>query len=514
MAELPTLTLGTSFVRIEEVVALAQGRARVALSNDPAYRAQLEASLALLRRALAQGQAVYGVTTGFGDSCEVAVPESEIRTLPMNLVRFHGCGTGTLFTQEQCAAILAARLVSLARGYSGVRPRMLEALCQLLNARVIPAIPSEGSVGASGDLTPLSYVAAVVAGEREAYVDGQLCDAAPALAHAGLTALALEPKESLAIMNGTSAMTGLACLAHHAALRLSRLATALTAMACDVLHGVPAHFHERISALKPHPGQLTCSRWLREDLQWNSDAQHSRPRDRLQDRYSLRCAPQVIGVSLDALQMARGMIEIELGSVNDNPILDPQSNEPLFSGNFYGGHICFAMDALKNTIANLADLLDRQLALLCNPVTNAGLPANLVGAPGPAAQAHFGFKAMQITCSALTAEALKLTMPASAFSRSTENHNQDKVSMGTIAARDCLRIVELSETVAVIHLLALCQAVDLRAGANCHARSRELHAAVRTAIPAHREDRRMDHDIQQLLQRYRNDELPIGEVSP
>ncbi len=512
MPELPTITLGSEPLRIEHVVALANGRARVALSTDPSYLGHLEQGLALLQRALSDGQAVYGVTTGFGDSCEVAIPESQIRMLPMNLVRFHGCGTGLLFTQEQCAAVLAARLGSLARGYSGVRPRLLEALCVLLNQRVIPAIPSEGSVGASGDLTPLSYIAAAVSGEREVYVDGVVRDARETLAAQGIAPLELEPKESLAIMNGTSAMTGLACLAHHATLRLCRLSTALTAMACDVLHGVASHFHERMGALKPHPGQITCARWLREDLEWpgHTDAK-TRPRARLQDRYSLRCAPQVIGVTLDALQMARAMIEIELNSVNDNPILDPESGELLFGGNFYGGHVCFAMDALKNTVANLADLVDRQLVLLCNPTTNAGLPANLVGASEPAARAHFGFKAMQITCSALTAEALKLTMPASAFSRSTENHNQDKVSMGTIAARDCLRIVELTETVAVIHLLALCQAVDLRKQANCHERSLQLHGAVRSQVPAHREDRRMDGDIALVLQRYRNDELPIGE---
>ncbi len=310
-------------------------------------------------------------------------------------------------------------------------------------------------------------------------------------------------------MNGTSAMTGLACLAHRASARLARFATALTAMACDVLHGVPAHFHERVAALKPHPGQITCSAWLRQDLEWPDASE--RPRARLQDRYSLRCAPHVIGVTLDALEMARGMIEVELNSVNDNPILDPESDEVLFGGNFYGGHMCFALDSLKNTVANLADLMDRQLALLCNPVTSAGLPANLVGVPEPAARAHFGFKAMQISCSALTAEALKLTMPASVFSRSTENHNQDKVSMGTIAARDCLRIVELTETAAAIHLLALCQAADLRALENCHVRTRALHAAVRAEVPSHREDRRMDGDIAWVLERLRADRLPIGE---
>lgn len=507
---LPTLEVGPRPLSIEDVLALARGRARPAVSTSAAYRAQLQAGLALLRAAIDRGDAVYGVTTGFGDSCEVAVPRDEIANLPFNLFRFHGCGTGALFSEEEGAAIVAARLASLARGFSGVRPELLEGLCGLLTQRVIPCIPSEGSVGASGDLTPLSYIAACLAGEREVYSNGVVTPAREALLKASLTPLLLEPKESLAIMNGTSAMTGLACLAFDRALRLSRFSAALTAMACDVLHGVPAHFHERIASLKAHPGQVTCSRWLREDLQWPEIQE--RERDRLQDRYSLRCAPQVIGVALDALSFSRGLIETEVNSVNDNPILDWVTESVLFGGNFYGGHICFAMDGLKNVVANLADLLDRQLALLCNPTTNAGLPANLIGVSGPASQAHFGFKAMQITCSALTAEALKLTMPASVFSRSTENHNQDKVSMGTIAARDCLRILELTETVAVVHLLALSQAADLRDLRNCHLRTRALHGSVRGHVPRHTADRRMDGDIAAILKLYRHGELPIGEA--
>jgi histidine ammonia-lyase len=513
MPDIAICVLGETPVGIDEVIALARGHARPRLSDDPSYVRRLRASHALLARALEAGQPVYGVTTGFGDSGDVEVPASEVRRLPLNLLRFHGCGTGTPWSREQCAAILAARLTTLARGYSGVRPELLGGLCGLLDRGVVPVIPSEGSVGASGDLTPLSYVAAVLAGEREAYHRGEVRPAAEALAAAGLAPLALEPKESLAIMNGTSAMTGLACLVHGASLRLARVAAALTAMACDVLHGVPGHFHPRVDALKPHAGQRLCARWLREDLEWQPGIQElPRPRARLQDRYSLRCAPQVIGVTIDALRMTREIIEVELNSVNDNPIVDPESDEVLFGGNFYGGHVCFAMDSLKTSVANLADLLDRQLALLCNPATSAGLPANLVGAAEPAARSHFGFKAMQISASALAAEALKLTMPASVFSRSTENHNQDKVSMGTVAARDAARIVELTETVAAIHLLALCQAVDLRAMDNCHERTKLLHAAVRRHVPMHQEDRRMDVDIQLVLGRLRGDQLPFGEA--
>jgi histidine ammonia-lyase len=219
----------------------------------------------------------------------------------------------------------------------------------------------------------------------------------------------------------------------------------------------------------------------------------------------------VIGVLLDALPWIRSTLEVELNSVNDNPLIDPVTGRILRSGNFYGGHVCQAMDTLKTAVAGIADLHDRQLALVCNPQTNNGLPSNLVAAGDAAQLVHFGFKAMQITASALTAEALKLTMPAAAFSRSTENHNQDKVSMGTIAARDCQRILELAETVSIIHLMALCQAVDLR-GEALPKPLRSVHETVRKHVDFTVEDRAMDGDIQRLLTAHRDGSLSLGAI--
>jgi len=261
--------------------------------------------------------------------------------------------------------------------------------------------------------------------------------------------------------------------------------------------------------VKPHPGSAMCATWIRDDLEYGPGAA-AVAGARVQDRYSIRCAPHVIGVLLDALAMFRPILETEVNSVNDNPIIDAERDEVLHGGNFYGGHVAFAMDGLKMAVANVADLLDRQLALLCSPTTSHGLPANLVALEGGSQVAHHGFKAMQITASALTAEALKLTMPASAFSRSTESHNQDKVSMGSIAARDCLRVLELTETVAIVELLALCQAVDLRGVESCKRRSRELHAAIRTLAPRNDGDRRMDVDIDAVLASFRRGDLPVG----
>jgi histidine ammonia-lyase len=311
-------------------------------------------------------------------------------------------------------------------------------------------------------------------------------------------------------MNGTSMMTGLACLSFDRARQLGRLAASLSAMASDVLRGNASHFDARIFALKPHPGQSACAAWIRQDLDLSAAEAAAAPRARVQDRYSLRCAPHVIGVLLDALAMFQPVLEVEINSVNDNPIIDAENDEVLHGGNFYGGHVAFAMDGLKAAVANVADLLDRQMALLCNPVTSAGLPADLVARE--AGVAHHGFKAMQISASALTAEALKLTMPASVFSRSTESHNQDKVSMGSIAARDCQRVLDLSETVAVIELLALCQAVDLRSPEACRPGSRRMHAAVRQLVARNDADRRQDLDIARVLETYRSGGLPCGSA--
>jgi len=509
-SERPALNVGAGPLSIEELLLLARGQRRARLGRNPELRARIESGRALLQRAVTRDEAIYGVTTGVGDSVEVRVSPDLVEQLPHNLMRFHGVGTGALLTDEQSLATVAARLLSLGRGYSAVRPEVLEALCDLLVHDIAPCIPAEGSVGASGDLTPLSYVAACIAGERKARVGGRTMDAGQALSQAGLRPLSLLPKESLALMNGTSVMGGLSCLAFESSRRLARLSSSLTAMASEVLRGQPGHFDDRIFELKPHPGQRACARWIREDLEYEGGG--APEPGRLQDRYSIRCAPHVIGVLMDFLPLCRQFIEAEINGVNDNPIVDPERGAIYNGGNFYGGHLCFAMDGLKNTVANLADLIDRQLALLCNPATNGGLPANLCGARGAEARVNFGFKAAQITTSALAAEALKLTMPASVFSRSTENHNQDKVSMGTIAARDCLRIIELTETAAAIHLLALCQAAELRQLEVCHGRSRALHAAVRARVPFVERDRAMDVDIAAVLELYRRDALPIGEV--
>lgn len=452
-----TLEIGARRLCIEDVVRVAQGSCSVRLSADAEFVRRIRSGAAYLERLLSNNGTVYGVNTGYGDSCTVTVPPELVAELPLHLTRFHGCGMGEYLDDEATLATLVCRLNSLAQGYSGVRWELLEQLAALIDQRVLPFIPSEGSVGASGDLTPLSYVAAALVGEREVRHGGARRSAAEALALIGRAPLTLAPKEGLAIMNGTAVMTGLACLAWRRAEYLTRLCSRITSLASIALRGNRGHFDPRLFAAKPHAGQNETAAWIFADLHPDETEVI-----RLQDRYSIRCAPHVIGVARDALTWMRRDIENELNSANDNPLIDGDAELVLHGGHFYGGHIAFAMDALKTAVANLADLMDRQLALLVDSKSNHGLPQNLSGSCGARAPINHGFKAVQIGTSAWTAEALKLTMPASVFSRSTECHNQDKVSMGTIAARDCLRVLELTEQVAAALTLASVQGVRLR----------------------------------------------------
>lgn len=500
LVEPAPLSFGDGLLNIEDVTALARRERGALLSADPAFRARIARGTEFLDRLLREDGVVYGVTTGYGDSCTVVIPPDLLSELPHHLFAYHGCGLGRFLDENETRAVLATRLASLSRGMSGVSLPLLEGLVALLQHDILPLIPAEGSVGASGDLTPLSYVAAVLCGEREVMHHGRRRPAAEALAEAGITPLRLRPKEGLAIMNGTAVMTALACLAYERAEYLGRLATRLTALNVVASAGNAHHFDEVLFAAKPHPGQMRVAARLRNDL--HSD-RPSRNEQRLQDRYSLRCAPHVIGVLEDALPFLRQFIENELNSANDNPLVDPDREQILHGGHFYGGHIAFAMDSLKNAIANLADLLDRQLALLVDTRFNHGLPSNLSGASGPRAAINHGLKALQISVSAWTAEALKLTMPASVFSRSTECHNQDKVSMGTIAARDCLRVIELTEQVVAAMLIAARQGVALRGRiapeTKVEGEPAAMLADLYERIALVEEDRALDHELRALL---------------
>ena len=487
-------------LQIEQITAIAHQQAQAALSPEPAFRARIQKGADFLDRLLAEDGVVYGVTTGYGDSCTVEIPPALVPALPHHLYAYHGCGAGRYLTPVETRAVLACRMASLAQGMSGVSWALLQQLEHLLQHDILPLIPAEGSVGASGDLTPLSYVAAALCGEREVLYKNERMPAADALKLTGATPLKLRPKEGLALMNGTAVMTALACLAWQRAQYVGQLACRITAANVVGIAGNAHHFDETLFAAKPHPGQQRVAARIRSDLVAEAPLRNSH---RLQDRYSLRCAPHVIGVLEDALPFMRQLVEGELNSANDNPLIDPEQERVLHGGHFYGGHIAFAMDGLKNAVANVADLLDRQLAQLVDTRYSQGLPSNLSAAQGERRAINHGLKAVQISVSAWTAEALKLTMPASVFSRSTECHNQDKVSMGTIAARDALRVLELTEQVVAAMLIAARQAVVLRQRVQANVPVGEAVRAwvadLAARVPLVEEDRALDQDLQRLL---------------
>ena len=487
-------------LQIEQITAIAQQQAQAALSPEPAFRERIQKGADFLDRLLAEDGVVYGVTTGYGDSCTVEIPPALVPELPHHLYAYHGCGAGRYLTPEETRAVLACRMASLAQGMSAVSWALMQQLEHLLQHDILPLIPAEGSVGASGDLTPLSYVAAALCGEREVLYKNERMPAADALKLTGATPLRLRHKEGLALMNGTAVMTALACLAWQRAQYVSQLASRITAANVVGIAGNAHHFDETLFAAKPHPGQQRVAARIRSDLVAEAPLRNSH---RLQDRYSLRCAPHVIGVLEDALPFMRQLVEGELNSANDNPLIDPEQERVLHGGHFYGGHIAFAMDGLKNAVANVADLLDRQLAQLVDTRYSQGLPSNLSAAQGERRAINHGLKAVQISVSAWTAEALKLTMPASVFSRSTECHNQDKVSMGTIAARDALRVLQLTEQVVAAMLIAARQAVVLRqrvqADVPVGATMQAWIDDVAARVPLVEEDRALDQDLQRLL---------------
>jgi histidine ammonia-lyase len=504
-AQTPLIEIGRGRLRLEDVGAISRRSARAGLCEDPAFRARIARGAEFVDRLIAEDGVVYGVSTGYGDSCTVTIPPELISELPRHLYTYHGCGLGRFLDPEETRAVLATRLTSLAQGMSGVSIGLLDQLAALLRHDILPMIPAEGSVGASGDLTPLSYVAAVLCGEREVMLANEVLPATEALARHGLQPLQLRPKEGLAIMNGTAVMTALACLAWERADYLSRLCARITAYNVLASDGNAHHFDEVLFSVKPHAGQQRVAARLRADL---ASDRPPRNEKRLQDRYSLRCAPHVVGVLEDAMPFFRDTIENELNSANDNPIIDAEQEMVLHGGHFYGGHIAFVMDSMKNLVANLADLMDRQMALLVDARYNHGLPANLSAASGQRAALNHGLKALQISVSAWTAEALKLTMPASVFSRSTECHNQDKVSMGTIAARDCLRVLELTEQVAASLLVTVRQGIALRRGLQPDLKMtpvlESMYQDLEARIPLIVEDRALDKELLALLAAMRN----------
>jgi len=514
------LELDGASLGIEDALDVARRARTVKLSGGAADA--LRASRQLKQSLIAEEIPIYGVTTGFGDSAHRQISPAKAAKLQQNILRFMGCGTGPIAPPEVTRVTMLLRANCLAKGNSGVRVELVERLLDLLNHDVLPFIPERGSCGASGDLAPLSYVGRALAGDGRVLFEGDERPAGEVLRVLGIEPVLLEAKEGLALTNGTSFMSAFACLAVGAARELADLADLMTAMASEALLGNRGHFNAFLfDEAKPHAGMVTSARHIRELLAESRlavdseevlarglDGAEFRQLERhVQDKYSVRCAPHVIGVLRDVLSWVEHWISIEINSSDDNPLFNVSGGRVESGGNFYGGHIGQAMDSLKVALANLCDLVDRQLELVVDEKFNAGLTANLIprfDPDHPEAGLHHGFKGLQLCSSAMTAEAMHLCAPTTIHSRSTEAHNQDKVSMGTIAARDARSIIELTQNIAAIHLIACCQALELRGVERCSPRTQEAFRLVRERVAFLDRDRYVDVDVAEAAELIRS----------
>jgi len=425
----------------------ARALARIAdgepVSLDPAALALVVENRKVIQRILEEGRTVYGINTGFGQFATVVIPPGQLAQLQLNLVRSHSAGVGEPLPQQQTRALMAARINCLLKAHSGIRPQAIELLADCLNRGVLPVIPSQGSVGASGDLAPLAHMALLLVGEGEAW-DGQATiPGGAALAKAGLTPITLEAKEGLALINGTQLITAIGNLAVARLRELVPLADEIGALSLEALQGTRAAFDPRIHQARPHPGQIQVAAHMREILGASSEISEShRDCHRVQDAYSLRCLPQVHGVARDALAFAGGILEVELNSATDNPMIFTDTQESRSGGNFHGQYPAFACDLLAIAACDLASISERRQERMVNPAYS-DLPAFLTQNGG----LESGFMMAHVTSAALVSEMKGLAHPACVDSIPTSAGKEDHVSMGPIAARKLWRAVDALEQV-------------------------------------------------------------------
>jgi histidine ammonia-lyase len=477
-----TVTLDGHSLSIADVVAVARDGARVAVAPDT--REAVARSRAGIEAALARGETIYGVNTGFGKLAHVRIAPEQLRDLQRNLIRSHASGMGDPLPVEAVRAMMLLRANVLLKGSSGVRPLIPDTLVQMLNAGIHPVIPSQGSVGASGDLAPLSHLALAMIGEGP---DG------PALRAAGVAPVVLEAKEGIAFVNGTQAQTGIAALLVHDAWRLWRTAHAAAAMSLEAVRGTPVPFDARIHDARPHPMQLRSAAWLRSllaDSEIRESHRHDDPR--VQDAYSLRCTPQVLGAAGEGIAFAERLVDTEVNSATDNPLVF--GNDVLSGGNFHGQPIALALDVLGIALTTLAGLSERRLERVVNPDLSSGLPAFLARDPG----LDSGFMTAQIGAAALVAESRVLATPASVQSVPTEGNQEDVVPMGMAAAWKGSRILANASRVVAIELLAGAQGLEFLKPLRPARGVARVYAAVRERSAALDADRPLAEDLERI----------------
>lgn len=523
----PAVVLSDHDLTLEQIIGVACGEQRVALSGDAAFLRAMERGRETLERKLAQGEVIYGVNTGYGGNARYVIPNHELAHHQENLLEFLACGVGEPLPAAAVRAAILLRARALSRGLSAVRVTVIEHLLDLLNHRITPVVPRYGSVGASGDLCPSAYIARALVGRGEAIHRGRRVAAAEALAKEGLRPLALEAKEGLALLNGTTVMTGVAATVLDEARYLFRCSIAALALSVEALRSSPDYYHPAIHLAKQHPGQLRVAGMLssylsgsrlavpleeiRHRLEETERSAQARHRvvdagESIQSPYSLRCAPQGLGPMAETLDQAQTVIEREANSVNDNPLIDPASDRVYHTGNFYGAHIARAMDGLKLDLANLANWLHSVMALLMDDRFSNGLPPSL----SPQAGLYQGFKGAQICQTSLVTAIRHWSAPSLIHTLPTEQYNQDVVSLGTHAALTGMDVTRLLRWVVAITLLAAAQAVDLReGGGRLGAGTRPIHRRLRAASAFVDADRPLDRDIDEVARLIEQRAIPV-----
>lgn len=462
---------------LEQLAAVSRENEQVALAPDAVER--IKRSRKTIEDILASGRAVYGINTGFGKLVDVRIPPEELRQLQINLVRSHCCGVGEPLDEPTTRAMMLLRANVLAKGHSGVRTVVAERLVEMLNAGVHPVIPSKGSVGASGDLAPLAHLALGLIGEGEVTYKGTRIETRKAMTAAGLQSLDLEAKEGLALINGTQAMAALGSLAVLEAEALVHRANTAASMTLEALRGSLRAFDERIQAVRPHSGQIKVAAEMLYLLRESEVVESHRNCGRVQDAYSLRCIPQVHGAVLDVAAHVRRVLEIEINSATDNPLVFPDSDEVISGGNFHGEPIAMALDYLGIAVSELASISERRIERMVNADLSEGLPPFLIKNPG----INSGFMIAQVTAVALVSENKVLSHPASVDNMTTSGNREDHVSMGMTSALKLKQILDNVNMVIAIEALCAAQGLDFLLPLKPGKGAFEAYKKVRESVP-------------------------------
>ncbi|MEG0844233.1 MAG: histidine ammonia-lyase [Romboutsia sp.] len=445
-----------SSLTIEDVVNVARRNYDIELTKEALEN--VAQARALVDKLCEEEKISYGITTGFGKFADVAISKDDCKQLQKNLIISHACGVGNPFSEDIVRGIMLLRINALSKGYSGIRSKTLQTLVDMLNKGVHPIIPEKGSLGASGDLAPLSHMVLTMIGEGEAIYKGERLSSREAMDKAGVEVLEyLSSKEGLALINGTQAMTSVGALTVYDAINLLKTADIAYALTMESLNGITCAMDEKVHKVRPHKGQINTARNLLEIVK-DSEMTTKQGEQRVQDAYSLRCSPQIHGASKDAIEYVRNKVNIEINSVTDNPIIFPDCEEIISGGNFHGQPMALSFDFLGIALSEIANISERRLEKLVNPALSHGLPAFLVNKGG----LNSGFMIVQYSAASLVSENKVLAHPASVDSIPSSANQEDHVSMGTIAARKAKEIMENARKVVAMELLGAAQAIDLR----------------------------------------------------